>query len=309
MKTTLAASVGLCLLAQSAFSESFTSSAKGTTAGTFLELGVGGRATAMGGAYTAVADDATALYWNPAGLASVEKHAATFMHAAYLQSSFYDYGAYAQSLGDGDGAFGASFQYLSAGSLTETDANFNSVGTFTPNDLALTAGYGRAVGGGAVGASVKYIRSSILQTAQTAAVDLGALSPWVCAGKLRLGAALLNAGGTLKYEQSSENLPLTLKAGGAYRASRDWLWSADVAAPRDNAPYFALGTEYLFPLTGSWSFAGRMGYSSQTMLDVTGVTGFSVGIGLGSGGLAFDYAFAPYGGVGITNRFSLSAKF
>jgi len=96
----------LGLLPGPLFGQSFSSAAKGTTAADFLQLGVGGRAMGLGGAYTAVADGADALYWNPAGLTAVEKQAVTVMHAAYLQSSFYDYAAYAQNLGE-DGAFGA----------------------------------------------------------------------------------------------------------------------------------------------------------------------------------------------------------
>jgi hypothetical protein len=88
-----------------------------------------------------------------------------------------------------------------------------------------------------------------------------------------------------------------------------WLASVDVAAPRDNGPYFAAGTEYQLIRAGAWSFAGRMGYNSQTMSDVSGVTGFSVGAGFGLRGLSIDYAFVPYGGLGITNRFSVSLKF
>ena len=305
----------LALLPGALFGQSFSSSAKGTTAADFLQLGVGGRAMGLGGAYTAVADDASALYWNPAGLASVEKRAATVMHAAYLESSFYDYAAYAQNLGK-YGAFGAGFQYLNAGAITETDSQFNNVGTFTPYDLALTAGYahkldglGPLLDGGALGLSVKYIRSVILTAAQTSAVDFGVMSPEYLDRRLRLAAAVLNLGGTLKYQQTAENLPLTFKAGGAYHITSRWLASADVAAPRDNGPYFAVGTEYQLPLMGAWSCAGRMGYNSQTLSDVTGVTGLSVGAGLGLRGLSVDYAFVPYGGMGITNRFSLSVKF
>jgi hypothetical protein len=70
-----------------------------------------------------------------------------------------------------------------------------------------------------------------------------------------------------------------------------------------------VGTEYQLIHTAAWSFDGRMGYNTQTMSDVTGVTGLSVGAGFGLHGLSIDYAFVPYGGLGITNRFSLSAKF
>ena len=313
MKRLLTTLLVLTLLPGALFGGSFGSSAKGTTAAEFLQLGVGGRAMGMGGAYTAVADGADALYWNPAALTAVGKRAATFMHAAHLQSSFYDYAAYAQKIGT-HGAFGVGLQYLDAGSITETDANFNAVGTFHPYDLALAAGYaykleGGPLAGAALGGSAKYIRSVILHTAQTSAVDLGALSPEYLDRRLRLGVAVLNLGAALKYQDAKENLPLTVKGGGAYRLTSRWLASLDLAAPRDDDPYVAMGTEYRLPLQGEWGFTGRMGYNSQTLGDVSGVTSLCVGVGLDSRGFAFDYAFAPYGGLGITNRFSVSAKF
>jgi hypothetical protein len=156
---------------------------------------------------------------------------------------------------------------------------------------------------------VKYIRSVLLHSAQTSAVDFGAMSPEYLDRRLRLAVAVLNLGGTLKYQDTAENLPLTIKAGGAYHITSRWLASLDLASPRDDQPYVAVGTEYRLPVQGEWGFAGRLGYDSQTMGDVTGMTGLSLGVGLGSRSLAFDYAFIPYGGLGITNRFSVSAKF
>ncbi|OYW00027.1 MAG: hypothetical protein B7X11_04850, partial [Acidobacteria bacterium 37-65-4] len=114
---------------------------------------------------------------------------------------------------------------------------------------------------------------------------------------------------TLKYQQTVKNLPLTLKLGSVFHASERWLTSLDIAAPRDNAPYFAVGTEYLMPVAGSWSFAGRLGYNSQTLGDITGVSGLSIGIGIGSNPLSFDYAFVPLGGLGVSVRAKTTSHF
>ncbi len=52
----------------------------GTTAAKFLSIGIGARANAMGGAFTAVANDASAMYWNPAGIAPLQKYEALFTY-------------------------------------------------------------------------------------------------------------------------------------------------------------------------------------------------------------------------------------
>ncbi len=317
-RSRLRACAGMLLVAAAALASrpalaDFDSSAIGTTAGGFLQLAPGARAAAMGEAYSAVADEASALYWNPAALTRIESRSATLMHAPYLGSSFFDYAAYGQNLGD-YGAVGAGVQYFSAGSIAQTE-NYAPVGSFTPYDLALSVGYGfrlKGMGlpldGFSVGAAAKYVQSHILNSAQTGAVDFGLLSPAYLDEKLRLAFTWVNLGGTLKYEQARENLPMAMRLGGAYRIFKPWLASADVVFPRGDQPYAALGTEFVLATDKGMTFIGRAGYNSQTTPSVTGFTGVSVGAGFGFDRFCLDYAFVPFGGLGQAHRISLTAR-
>lgn len=306
---------GLFLTAQARAAD-FSSSAQGTTAAQFLELGVGARAVAMGEAYSAVADDASALYWNPAGLTGISNRSATLMHAAYLGTSYFDYASYGQNLGS-KGAFGAGLQYFSAGGITQTDTTGTDVGSFNPYDLAFSLGYAyklnglgpRVLDGYSFGLAAKFIQSKILTTAQTEAVDFGVLSPAYLNDRLRLAFTMTNLGGTMRFDAYNENLPLNLKLGSSYKIRDGWLAAMDVDFPRGDDPYVALGTEYQLATSGPWKFAGRAGFNSQTIGSIDGFTGLSVGIGIGYSRLAVDYAFVPLGGVGQAHRLSLTCSF
>ena len=95
---------------------------KGTSAAQLLKLGAGARATALGEAYTAAADDASAIYWNPAALTRIDGQSLNLMHAELLGGISYEFLGYGQNLGEGR-AWGASLQYLSVPVITETDAS------------------------------------------------------------------------------------------------------------------------------------------------------------------------------------------
>lgn len=292
----------LLLAALGAEAASFGSSAVGTTAAGFLDLGAGARAIGMGGAYSSVADEASALYWNPAAMTQVQNRSATLMHAAYIASSFYDYGSYVQNT-QKYGAFGVGLQYFSFGSVNETDANFNPIGTVTPYDLAASVGYAyKFEDGFALGLAGKYIQSKLADTAHTEAADFGILSPRFIDDRLRLAVMAQNVGGTLKYDQVKESLPMAFKAGASFRILPNWLAAVDAAAPKGGSPYVNAGTEYILAAGDSWHFAGRAGFSSQDDSP-------SVGIGVECKGMSVDYAFVPYDDLGDVHRISLTFNF
>ncbi|MFQ5907078.1 MAG: PorV/PorQ family protein, partial [bacterium] len=88
-------------------------------AGEFLNLGVGARPLGMGGSFVAVADDATATYWNPAGLGGLDRTEITFMHAGIFGLDSYDFLNYVQPL-SGIGTFGLSWIRLGIDDIPRT---------------------------------------------------------------------------------------------------------------------------------------------------------------------------------------------
>ena len=94
----------------------------GYTSANFLKLGMGARAIGMAGSFTALSDDATAIYWNPAGLDLTRGTDISLTHSDYLQGVKIDFIALSQSLGD-DGALGVGFSGLGLDPFASTLEN------------------------------------------------------------------------------------------------------------------------------------------------------------------------------------------
>lgn len=84
-------------------------------AGEFLSIGVGPRALGMGGAFVAVANDGTAGYWNPSGLAFLPRRTVMVMHSEQLAGLAYDYVAYAHPFASGRRKTGLGFSLIRLG--------------------------------------------------------------------------------------------------------------------------------------------------------------------------------------------------
>lgn len=312
-----AGALAFCLMfAPAALGAAFSRSNVGTTTGQFLKFSPTARGSAMGEAMTALADDASALYWNPAGLVDVTSNSVVFTHTSYLADSFYDYAAYAHNFGE-TGSMGVSVQYMNYGAITRTDTSGVDVGEFTPYDVAVSLGFASYISGFnkypwerfALGVSAKMISSKITQEDHTITADAGIISPWFLYRRLRFGLGMSNALGALKYDEDSFNLPFTLKAGVLLRPV-EWLdLSCDAVAPIDNAAYFAAGIEIRRQVIEKLRVDLRAGYNNRAATDYSGFRNASFGIGLAGGALSCDYALSPFGELGDAHRLTFKFGF
>jgi tetratricopeptide (TPR) repeat protein len=297
LKSTAAALLALLLGAGAARADG----SSGAEPFNFLFLDANARAVAMGGAYTALATDANALLYNPAGLARIERNEATFMHNSYPAGAYQEYGAYASP-----GGWSASFNYLNFGNVANTTisnpggAGLGATGLY---DMAFNGGYGRTFGEDlSLGAEAKYIRESAgAISGAGAAFDFGALYAAPRLPGLTLGAALQNAGPTVKYEGAAENLPLNLRGGAAYSfdaAGQRSVVSFDVGKERTSSPIVSAGAETVLVK----ALAIRLGFTTANSAGL----GLTTGVGWSHNDLSFDYAFVPYGAIGNAQRVSVT---
>ncbi|MCL2506470.1 MAG: PorV/PorQ family protein [Endomicrobia bacterium] len=295
----------LCLAA-------FSDDGLGTSGAAFLKLGSGARAVAMGGAFTSLESDSSdSIYWNPAGLASNTRKDLTLMYASYFEGASYEWAAF--SMPTDYGVFGAAIQYLSYGSIEGRDINGFATSGFSPYDLAVYLSYARSYRFDeyssrlSYGANLKYIYSKIDNSASAFAVDAGAI--YTLVDELTsFGFVLQNVGTSLKYNEEKEALPLMFKIGASRIFFDNLLASADIVFPSDNNVYLALGGEYKLCVADEADIFFRMGYSNREK-DIPGFAGFNAGFGARYLDYFFDYAFSPYGDLGIGHRVSLGIKF
>ncbi len=289
-------------------------SGRGTTAATFLKIAVGPRAVGLGESYAAVADDATSVYWNPAGLAQLAGPEVTAMHVFWFQDISFEYLGGAFPLGRGTA--GVSLVYLNHGPLQRSEVGDTpdspDRGTFSASDFALSGGYGLPLSKSMLlGGTVKLFSENLDSQASLGwALDLGLLYklPWP---GLSLAAVLQNLGPAVRVQDAYSRLPIALKAGAAYRALPNLLFAVDYHQLLEQDGRIGLGAEYTFEEVLSL----RAGYRYQSAVDnmeyyegfgTNAAAGLSAGVGVRYADLRLDYAFVPYGLLGSTHRVALS---
>jgi hypothetical protein len=307
----------------------------GTSGAQFLKIDVDARVVALGGANVAFTQGAMALYYNPAGIANMEKHSLALSYTDWVTDIKYNYLAYETPV-HVFGNIGVHLAVLSMGDM-EVTTLYQPDGTgetFGANSwvVGITNAY-QLTNRFSFGVTAKYIREQISQlTANSVAFDIGTLY-YTGFKNLRIAMSTRNFGTDSKFdgkelettfdqdsnsttapilikkETTSQPLPLTFRFGVAYdfefSESSKLMAALDGYNTRDRGQQASLGFEY------SWRdrLALRAGYKIRTDEE-----GLAVGGGYdfeipGFGNLGVNYAWADLGRLQSAHRFSLMLNF
>ncbi len=279
-----------------------------------LEQGIGVRAAGVADAYVGIADDVSALYWNPAGMEHVPTQEVLFMRGDSYGGKTHDFFGYLLPFWSKSErrTVGVSFSRLSVDPFDLVEEG-QTVGRAKPSESSLGFSYAQPWGGLAAGASVKTVRQKLDdQSAQAWAADFGVLGE-ALNGRFTWGASAANLGTSLHGDGLDVPLPLTVRVGGAYRffdprAGRSgFVVAAQIDAPDDDLAVGRWGVEYSKSLSSSWLVAARAGWASHGSGSEPGQ--WSLGGGVEAGPLRINFAQLLSGTMGSETRADVAVRF
>ena len=314
----------------------------GTTAAKFLSIGIGPRANAMGGAFTSVVNDVSALYWNPAGAAELIQNEAMFTYTSLFKDLDINLNYFALVIPTEDwGSFGLSVTALDYGDM-EVTTEYYPEGTgekFSAASYAFGLSYARNITEGfAAGITIKYITEGIFNSsANGVAFDVGTIFKTPFFG-IKFASIITNYGSKMQmtgedllirydadptrkgnnetvdayYKTDYFELPLRLQIG----LSKDFQFldgqrltiAMDATHPNDNTEYVNIGGELSF-LDNLISLRG--GYKGLFLEN--NQEGLTLGVGLnyvlGVFAIGVDYSYQEFEFLNYTHSFGVSLKF
>jgi len=276
----------------------------GTASYEFLRVGVGERACSMGEAFSGVADDATAIFWNPAGATQLAKKELTVGHTAYVAEIKLANAGY--MVPAGRFVIGIGLQSL-YDEQWRRDYDGNVLGTFSNNETSLGVMVGYKVRSDlSIGGTIKALNSQ-LDTERSSAIgiDIGAMYN---VGGINFGLVVRNLGTNITYGEGTGALPTDVRIGVGYAgiAGGKGLISSDINIPVYGRKSLMVGGEYNIYKTlyirGGYKL--RDGGSELGALD-----GLNAGVGFSVRKVTINYGMAPFGEFAMTHRISLNTRF
>ncbi len=278
----------------------------------FLSYGAGARSLAMGGAFVSVADDASATYWNPAGMSQLTRKELTLLQATLYGETKYNFYSYVHPSKKGGSAWGVSMTQLSSGGFervtakidpnTQTYTSVEKGGGFQVSESANSFSYGRkVVDHVAIGTSIRQITRAVDTSSDSSlAADLGALLD-TRDGLRRFGLTIRDVYAKTSGD-TSDTLPLVFRFGFSDQFfKRRLLLSTDIDKNLAANTGLHLGGEFGF----TKKFKGRVGIQYDLG---EGLRETDVGFGYSIKSLTFDYALGLHT-LGTSSRISVSFKF
>lgn len=318
---------------------SFSQTTKtGTTAAQVLKFNVGPRAIGMGGAFTAIANDVSSIYWNPSGTSNVVSNEVFFNHTELYLNVAHDYAAISTNMNE-FGSVGAFVSILSMDDMkVRTIENPEGTGElFTYNTVVIGLNYSKYLTENfSIGFNAKYINENLWHmSASGFAIDIGTLYKIPVLNELRIASSISNFGTKMQLsgrdvtviynsgagdanlinsniELDKFDLPLIFRFGlsvDAIKSSSNRITiGVDAVHPNDNSEYINSGFEY------SWNEIVflRAGYNSLFETDSEKGLTFGFGINYRIFDLVrtkFDYAYQDFGRLKNVHYFSLSVEF
>jgi hypothetical protein len=281
----------------------------GTFAGQFLKIGPSARGAAMGNAFSAVADDPSATYWNPAGLVEVQGTAIHIDHMEWPADIKLDYVSYVFKTSWVPGTLG-----LTARGLTMDPQNERTIylpeGTgrqFDAGDMSFGFSYSQFFTDRfSTGATINLIHMTLAdRKVNTATLDFGLLYRIGIRG-MRLGMVVQNMGGEVDFDSRPSKMPIIFKVGLSAMAfdfgPHYMIGSIEFQHPADNKERANVGVEYSFNRFFFLRGGYNAGYDANTLAG-----GFGVEVNTSENSRMFvDYAYEDLSELGAAHRFSVS---
>lgn len=291
----------------------------GISTAQFLKIGVGGRASAMGDAFVAIADDASALYWNPAGLTQFKQHQIIFSHNRWVVDINHDFIGGVYHL-DESNSFGIGFTALTMQKMKVTTefAPFGTGEYFGFSDIAIALTYSRKMTDQfSFGGTVRYIEETLDKLKMRGfMIDLGTFY-WTGLGSTRFAVAVSNFGNNLSPDGEvvlvgKRNVsdwqefapPTVFRIGFAFEPYQDnehsITTSIQLNHPNDNSENVSSGLEYSWNKTVFLRGGYKFNVEEQ---NITFGAGVSVPISIAE--FTMDYAYSNFTRLGSAHRFSI----
>ena len=290
-----------------AFSAVSALAQSGGQPGAFMSYGAGARGLGMGGAFFAVADDASASYWNPAALTMLERKEFSAMQATLFADTTLNFFTYAHPTTT-KGTWAVSMTQLksvgfekisiSVNPDTQDIVDIKTLGTFDSTERALAFSWGRDVSDKlSFGIMAKNISRTLDTSADSFnAIDIAMLQKFSKTYRAAIGVQNVFS---MASGDTEDKLPLTLKFGQALSLFKGSLvFGFDISKPQASDMNWRFGGEYWLMYWAALRF-GVMG--------APGIQEADFGLGIKYKSLGFDIAQGVHE-LGSTTRFSVTMR-